>query len=867
MRLWKEALEAGQVLARVDGTETGLVAWWRFEAGEGDLARDFAGGHDAGLEKAEWIPDPDPEGPSLKLYLNGEPLETERPTKQEDKADYPDKRRMKFVVGGALDSSGDPVHGFEGELQEIRIWRTARTTEQIQDNLFSHVLGEREDLLAHYPCDADVVENVAKKTIEPHLQDLSWHELHVDFPASKEKAPKFVYSQAPIGPESPLIHKALMGRTTGFEQAVKSVGGAAEYADLQYDDEGGLIGIMKRCYAFIDTDDSWHLVTGFKVGNLVTEWVGQAQFDPQIIGYIEGAPPVPSENMTAGPAVPWTQDYVGTSSVEFVEADNVMYNYSASQQGGVEAALGMTRGGGLSGELALVTAPLGVGVSKDVMKIKLEASVSAKCHATNNWTADEQVGVGRNTSRSMVATLGGNWADPTKPLNRALRRRFIPANVGLALVQSETADVYAMRLEHNGALVAFRFRPNPDIPKDWNIIPFPINPRYSKQGTLDGAVGYDELGFRLTDPDYPMARMPGEHSYFKPREAYRIKKRIDDKTAALAEDYSHYETSPVLGPLSAAFSAGMDVFKSAGQSGFAELSNELVKTLGGEDDDLPKRLAARSLANTYVWTADGGFFSETEEALEVAQETMGGSFSFDGQLSANLGLSIEAGPASASLGFEAMLGASLSLTKTKSRDASRAFSLKVSADPPGDLQQYDEELKRVYDEHGNPVNVPGKVDAYRFMTFYLEPSSENFDEFYSQVVEPNWLEQADHANARALRDARQSASKPPCWRVLHRVTFVSRLLPDFDPIGTQALATRIKKYDVGSNYQLMQTLAPYVKDKTSNPVAFRLMVEKVVLEKFPELVPPVAADRSREEAALLAEIQEMAAYYFAVVES
>src|SRR5205085_1741575 len=69
---------------------------------------------------------------------------------------------------------------------------------------------------------------------------------------------------------------------------------------------------------------------------------------------------------------------------------------------------------------------------------------------------------------------------------------------GFAVVQSQTADVFALRLAHSGALVAYRIQPNPDVPKDWNVVPFPLNPRYTKQGTLDGTAGYDERGQRLT---------------------------------------------------------------------------------------------------------------------------------------------------------------------------------------------------------------------------------------------------------------------------------------------------------------------------------------------------------------------------------
>ena len=68
--------------------------------------------------------------------------------------------------------------------------------------------------------------------------------------------------------------------------------------------------------------------------------------------------------------------------------------------------------------------------------------------------------------------------------------------------------------------------PNLDIPKDINLIPFPINPRYTKQGTLDGAIGMNEHG-KVLDPDYRNAQGYGEYSYFKPREAYTLKRRIE----------------------------------------------------------------------------------------------------------------------------------------------------------------------------------------------------------------------------------------------------------------------------------------------------------------------------------------------------
>ena len=55
-------------------------------------------------------------------------------------------------------------------------------------------------------------------------------------------------------------------------------------------------------------------------------------------------------------------------------------------------------------------------------------------------------------------------------LNPAVGRRYLPANVGYALVKSGTADLFALRLKRTGSLVAFQVLPNPDIPEDWNVL-------------------------------------------------------------------------------------------------------------------------------------------------------------------------------------------------------------------------------------------------------------------------------------------------------------------------------------------------------------------------------------------------------------
>ena len=106
---------------------------------------------------------------------------------------------------------------------------------------------------------------------------------------------------------------------------------------MQRLEDGSLIGVHKRCYAYTK-DGKWLLLTGYKVGNLITEWIGQAQFDPQVIGYIEGAPPVPSENLTEG-YYSTSRTFNGSSEVTVNESESVNYSVSTSKQSGFSLRL------------------------------------------------------------------------------------------------------------------------------------------------------------------------------------------------------------------------------------------------------------------------------------------------------------------------------------------------------------------------------------------------------------------------------------------------------------------------------------------------------------------------------------------------
>ncbi|MEU7062715.1 hypothetical protein [Streptomyces sp. NPDC046161] len=333
--------------------------------------------------------------------------------------------------------------------------------------------------------------------------------------------------------------------------------------------------------------------------------------------------------------------------------------------------------------------------------------------------------------------------------------------------------------------------PNPDIPPDWNVIHFPINPRYTKQGTLDGAVGFDARG-KVTDPDYPTATATGygEYSYFKPRDAYALKCRITRDQQRLHAYYESVSTD-------AGHHSGNDPAEAQSKAILRSMGMSVGQQDAGRGTDgsaAPSGFSHRDLVNTYVGTAQGGFFAETTEATDAVSETTSGSYTFGNMFGKSMDLTFGALGLGWSAHFDASRGGGFSTTRAKGKDASRSFGLDVQCAPSGDLQRRDKDGKPVYDAAGKPVLVPGKVDAYRFLTFYLGENSANFDDFYHKVVDPLWLSGNDAPDAAALRQTRQSSAKPPCWRILHRVTYVSRVLAPVPPPPAPPRSPRIIDY-------------------------------------------------------------------------
>ncbi|GAA2716341.1 LamG domain-containing protein [Micromonospora olivasterospora] len=776
VRLWNIAREAAKIGATVTDSTPGLVAQWKFPEGAGNNTIDVTGTYTGRLHGVTWVKTPDPNGNTFRLYHNGDSTPAD-PVPATDTAVTAGYGPEQFTVGGVMTADTTMRDGFAGTLDEIRVWQTARTGEQVLDNVFTRLRGESEDLVCYYQFDA-----VSTVTGAPVL-DAGPRGNNLTTAAGSE--PAIVLSTAPVSTDTAEVRSALTGIRTAFHDLISAAPAVAEYADAQRIPDRGVRGVMKRCYTY-QQNGRWYLITGYKIGNLISKWVGQAQFDPQLVGYIEGAPPVPSENLVKRPG---TDDYVDAATVSFIQAEEVTNTLSSSREISMDVSAKLKFSWEVSADILNITAPLGIGTAQPLAKLSMEGNLALSFDFSNGWTSEAEVSEGSNTTRTSSVALSGAWEDPDHPLNPAVGQRWVPANTGYAFVQSETADVFALRLEHTGALVAYRMMPNPDIPRDWNIIEFQINPFYTKQGTLDGLVGFGLAGSFPDPAHYPSAGDGAEYSYFKPREAYALKRRIERQAQQLQSYYDSVST------------------ETHAPDRTAEKAREIAS----------KASARRNLANTYVWTAGGGFFAESTETTDSVTETTGGSYSVKGTISGGGMFEIGGAAGGTKIGFEASMSGGSSVTRTRAKAAAKTFGLDVGCTGGRDLQRYTDSGDAIYDPAtNNPVTAPGRVDAYRFMTFYLDVTKDNFEDFYGKIVDPLWL--ATSPQAAALRQANQADQKPPCWRVFHRVTFVSRLLDPAaaTPNAPASLTKALQSEGFNSVYDLIQTLEPDIRNNPAN---------------------------------------------------
>jgi hypothetical protein len=654
-----------------------------------------------------------------------------------------------LTIGRGL-SGGD---SFIGEIAELRVWDRARTEVEIRSTMRRRLSGTEANLIAYYPLD----------------------ELSSDNKVADRKAGQLVGT---------LAGSARLLATSTLPMAGADSLVTAEYSSVEVSGEGKKQALMRRFLGYAAGSDVT-LLPEQRVEELSLQWIGNTQINPTLLGYIEGAPPVPSENLTR------EEDYDGATSVVLTQSDETSYSWQRSET--QSEAFNLEGFYGASWEV-----DAGVAIITNITA----GEAGLIYDYAHEKTFAKDASVSASSSLATADSLGLSGVVEDNASCPAVGKRWIPKNVGYALVISGMADVFVTRLQRSGRMVSYDIRPVEGVPLDVNTITFLINPAYTLNGSLDGLVG----SMAADATFYP--HVPGMRaqygslypaSYFRLKEAYALKDAIErqdkDRESFFynfnanqvdqIESFDVQSLPSVTGdmPSSDATADDVDAIKQQSEQKKKESQAEADKRkkeiekrqssiegrvrAGAAFADwqirmgnIQTRAGKRNIVNTYVWDGDGGLRTEEQSFASTIEHSINTEISNSGGIGGSMD--------TATSGFKFAL--SLVGSGSKVNATGKTLGLSKSLELTVDLSGV--EKNGITDLRDNPL-VPGeKVDRYRFMSFYLEGSTDHFADFFSYVVDPEWLMSNDE-EARALRQAR--AAKPnKCWRVLHRVTYVER---------------------------------------------------------------------------------------------
>ncbi|MCL6269399.1 LamG domain-containing protein [Sansalvadorimonas sp. 2012CJ34-2] len=849
--IWGADLAASTHLVDIDTSNSDLAAYWKFDEKTGNRAYDEktpSNGRYFNVPHTSWSLANSSNQP--KLFVDGKAITLLKESTAHGHI-FSDSRK---VILGRTNASSNPQYAY-GHLGELRVWKKARSQVDIIQSAFSASPGVLNDFALLY--DFNLREKKAYNragtgfTLSENGTSDASNRLSVA-PISNEGTPYVSnYFQSLPSP----YHT----RTSASEPVT-----CGFYNAVYLDDDNKVAGAMRKsAYASVE-HGTLKVFTGVPVAELYTEWLSQGQTDPQIIGYSEGAPPVPGENLTStGLILGEADSYGGSSSVNISTSDNDQYSWGLSRSDSGGVGLSVEGGYLFDFDANVEVAPLGFGVEFTGAKGEGGITGGISTYFGGGFSAQKALSSSLTKSQVFKQSLGGKW-EPERADGRywTPQRRFVPKNYGTALVESLTADIYGLRVRENKALVGMFMVPNADIPRDRNIITFPMNPNYIKQGTLDGKLGFTtaDTGYKLVkDPDYPQSGSYGEYSYYKPSETYELVREVDDKQAKIDAEYESWNSAKLR---TFDYSLGLPEAQQSSVVGYVDSSNS-------EESEYtpPKLVHAVDIYSRYIWTADGGMYNETSNYTESISESYSGSFNFKFGIKADYKLKALFGGVGFGIDIGATADASLTLSRSKSKTESAGFGLAAEVTPDRDLHLYtvndaeksqfgaskvgDAAFRSVrtlvnpgYPDTNYtiaaPILRPGKVDAYRGYTFFLQPSEDSFEHLRNQVIDPAWLLQNGSPSAVALRNvlkpgvqlADNEKQKP--WRLLHRVTYVSRILPPSSGTpGSKDVMNKIgDKFT--SNHQLLVLLEPYIYEPDLTTGKLESKVRSAVSAYLPE---------------------------------
>ena len=726
---------------------------------------------------------------SCKVYKNGQLI-------QSGTSQLPNSVNRTLNYIGRSNWAADAY--FDGQMAEFRLWNRVRTEAEIKADLNQRLTGKESGLAIYLPLDEIKFEGSTKKVFD--LVGTNHGTITEAAIAQDNSSPLMVIGSSLV---------------------------SAEYSTISLDPATGKkAALMRRLFAS-PAVNGVNLLPDKRIETLELKWIGNAQFAPTLLGYIEGPPPVPSENLTLA------DDYNGATSVELVMSEDVEFNWTRSQDSGLGATIETLLGVG--GE-----ATFGI-----LAETGLEFKTGFKGNLDFSYQFQNESSITSSSSLSMTDKLELRGTPEEDPKFPHLGNRFIPKNIGYALVVSAISDVFVTRLARSKKMVGYQVQPVDGIPPDINTITFLINPAYTMNGSLDGMTGSSATSDRFFKHVPEMRSQYGSlypASYYRLQEAYELKRQIEAEDKRRESYFSNFDVRMIdetsldrnVGSGAAPTAIGvqreedkpstemtaeekqasqtqeLEQFQQESEAA-AEKESEKAKAKQKEIEskiadqeakvhamesftswqrtmeNIQIRAGKRNIVNTYVWDADGGLRTEAQSFANTVEHTIGGSFT----MNAGLGGAFEyLGGAAIELTAQATVNMTQTMSKTESR--SKGFELTI------DLSGM--ENKGVTDYKDNPILPGEKVDRYRFMSFYLEGSTQHFQDFFNYVVDPEWLQSNDE-EARALREVQ--AGKPnKTWRVLHRVTYVER--PALMGFGRDVRQFKVRDENVGIGKVLVQ---------------------------------------------------------------
>ena len=127
-----------------------------------------------------------------------------------------------------------------------------------------------------------------------------------------------------------------------------------------------------------------------------------------------------------------------------------------------------------------------------------------------------------------------------------------------------------------------------------------------------------------------------------------------------------------------------------------------------------------------------------------------------------------------------------------------------------------------------PYDRPGKTNLFRTYAFFLQPTQENANDFWSTVIDPIWLANSPDPDAAAMRSAQGNASIP--WRLFYRVTYSERFLPPIStgstaiPQITPVMAVPVLNPATDFLFQAMTSTAPRPAHNPANDIEANIVL-------------------------------------------